>query len=122
MTPKNCQFSSWLPHLRNINYLLLTLKLKNFAIDLNDVENEGEFVDSNGVKPTYTKWARHDHLTDPSNEPDNKHEFGSPSRGANFVILKDSWPSPSWYDVGNMDVHVICNLLCNAGNQIIKMV
>ena len=80
---------------------------------MSDVENEGEFVDSNGVKPTYTNWAR--------NEPDNQHEYGSPSRGANFVMLRQAWPSPSWYDVGNMDVHVICNLLCNAGNRIVKI-
>ena len=92
---------------------------------MSDVKNEGVFVDSNGDEPTYTKWSL------VGNQPNNKHDaglvHGSPPNyhnsenlsydDANFVVMNRV---SDWTDVGNMDVEVGCQLLCNSGNRVVK--
>ena len=82
---------------------------------MNDVENEGVFVNSDGVEPTYTKWS----TNEPSNSAKGNHYNGkdSPYDGEDFVIMNKG---AVWNDIGNMNVHVICQLLCNSGNQIVN--
>ena len=79
---------------------------------MTDVEKEGVFVDSNGVEPTYTKWS--------SNEPNNNSKGNlyngknSPYDGEDFVIMNKG---SVWNDIGNMNVAVICQLLCKSGSM-----
>ena len=77
---------------------------------MNDVENEGVFVNSDGVEPTYTKWS----TNEPSNSAKGNHYNGkdSPYDGEDFVIMNKG---AVWNDIGNMNVAVICQLLCKSG-------
>ena len=81
-------------------FTIMNSPYKAFVLDLNDVLNEGDFIDSFGNQPAFTNWRR--------GEPND-------SYGEDYVTVYTR--NGLWNDMGvwyywMSNIHTICQLIC----------
>ena len=74
-------------------------------IGLTDINEEGKFVTSDGVEPSYTKWDTN------NNQPNNVPHPGGYDEDATFIIGMHSWLTKGFWgdDTINSYYNVVCS-------------